>query len=95
MLALIVDHAQREREDYADYLAQRGNNTVEAGDGMHGMTKAGTLLRDVSRRICSTRSAACSLPQNRLFDEVSCRPRSIRIIPSIRNCSVRALVNML
>ena len=46
-MALIVDHAQREREDYADYLAQRGINTVEAGDGMHGMAKAGTLLPDV------------------------------------------------
>ena len=46
-LALIVDRAQREREDYAEYLAQRGINTVEAGDGLHGMAKAGTLLPDV------------------------------------------------
>jgi CheY-like chemotaxis protein len=46
-MALIVDHAQREREDYADYLAQRGINTVEAGDGTHGIAKAGTLLPDV------------------------------------------------
>src|SRR5688572_27734073 len=28
-------------------LAQRGINTVEAGDGMHGIAKAGTLLPDV------------------------------------------------
>jgi CheY-like chemotaxis protein len=46
-LALIVDYAQDEREQYAEYFAQHGINTVEMEDGLHGIAKAASLLPDV------------------------------------------------
>ena len=46
-LALIVDPAQGEREQYAEYLGHHGISTVEAEDGLHGIAKAASLLPDV------------------------------------------------
>ena len=46
-LALIVDPAQDEREEYAEYLAQHGVSTAQAEDGLHGIAKAASLLPDV------------------------------------------------
>jgi CheY-like chemotaxis protein len=46
-LALIVDYAQQERQQYAEYLALNGIRTVEAEDGLHGIAKAASLLPDV------------------------------------------------
>jgi two-component system, cell cycle response regulator DivK len=45
--ALIVDDDRDTRELYTQYLSHSGVNTVEAGDGMHGLAQATSIMPDV------------------------------------------------